>query len=119
MHKEILTINGKKLNYKSYKSVINKEGKKLKVENLAGVNHIVKYDLTQSAALGSFNRVTVPEDHYLVLGDNRRNSADSRVHGFVPREEIKGKANYVAFSLNYDNYFLPKTDRFLESLYTL
>ncbi len=36
---------------------------------------------------------TVPEDHIFVLGDNRRNSIDSRHIGFVPINQIVGKAD--------------------------
>ena len=66
--------------------------------------------------LSNFNAVVVPENHYLVLGDNRNNSADSRVIGFVPREEIVGESLYTVISLNYDNYYLPRKDRYFQRL---
>jgi len=38
---------------------------------------------------------TVPEGHYFMMGDNRDQSADSRYWGFVPDENIKGRAFLV------------------------
>lgn len=39
----------------------------------------------------------VPEDSYLVLGDNRSNSLDSRMIGFIPKNNIIGKTSFTIF----------------------
>lgn len=64
----------------------------------------------------SFRPVTVPSGHYFLLGDNRDNSGDSRIFGFVPREQIVGKAIGLAFSLDTDNGYAPRWSRFLRSI---
>ncbi|MEQ9355816.1 signal peptidase I [Coleofasciculus chthonoplastes] len=48
----------------------------------------------------SYGPVTVPEDNYLVLGDNRNNSYDSHYWGFVPRDKIIGRAIVRFWPLN-------------------
>jgi signal peptidase I len=104
-----LTINDQKVAYNNTKidtdkTIINEE--------IAQNSHTIQ--LTKSSSrLANFEAVKVPNDYYLVLGDNRNNSADSRVIGFVPRNEIIGRSSKVVVSFNYDNYLLPRTERFM------
>jgi len=67
-------------------------------------------------ALRSFGPVTVPQDSYFMMGDNRDNSRDSRYFGFVPRVQIVGRALAVVASWDPERYYLPRADRFFKSL---
>lgn len=57
-----------------------------------------------------FDEVAVPEGHYFSMGDNRDRSSDSRYWGYVPQENIKGKAFIVYWSWDKDT-FLPRLSR--------
>ena len=46
--------------------------------------------------------ISIPEDYFLVMGDNRDNSNDSRYWGYVPRHYFLGKANYVLLNITTD-----------------
>ena len=53
----------------------------------------------QSEHVGAWE-CTVPAGQYLMLGDNRDNSSDSRVWGFLPHEQVYGKAVRVLFNFS-------------------
>lgn len=65
----------------------------------------------------TFGPVTVPQGEYLMLGDNRDNSADSRMIGLVPRKLLVGRAERVLVSADYQGNWMPRTERFGMSLY--
>lgn len=67
-----------------------------KTENLFGLKHKIYIDLAKFS--GNYTDIIVPEGMYFVMGDNRDNSADSRFWGFVPDENIIGKAVLVWMS---------------------
>jgi signal peptidase I len=46
-----------------------------------------------------YGPVTVPEDQYFMMGDNRDNSEDSRYWGFLPASYVKGEALVIYFSV--------------------
>jgi len=87
------------------------------IEQIGPVQHEVRWSLAAEGPSNDFAAVKVPEGQYLLLGDNRDNSADSRYYGFFPRNEIVGRATRVALSLDPGNHYLPRRDRWGISLH--
>lgn len=80
-------------------------------ESLGSLQHEMIV-MPEREALRSFGPILVPEGQYLMLGDNRDNSKDSRYIGLVKRELITGQVRRLMYSLNGDQYYKPRFDRF-------
>ncbi|MFZ2619587.1 MAG: signal peptidase I [Alphaproteobacteria bacterium] len=88
-----------------------------KQEDLLGITHdILIEDAIPAMAV---REMTVPEGSYVMMGDNRDNSRDSRYWnipnwGFVPRADVMGRAEFIFWS--WDNNWQPRFERLLNSL---
>ena len=85
-------------------------------EQLSGRPHSIMVGNYYRSEKSSFPKMIIPEASYMVLGDNRDNSSDSRFIGFIDRERILGKATKVIISLNSEDYWLPRENRYFMKL---
>ncbi|MEP0071708.1 MAG: signal peptidase I [Marinomonas sp.] len=100
-----LTVNGEKISKTLLAKLsvsLNPSGEPVEVfdETLGDAQHEIYNSYRFTPHEGEW---VVPEGHYFVMGDNRDNSADSRFWGFVPEENMKGRAFYVW--LHWDDFF--------------
>ena len=117
MRDEQLVVNGKPVSYDRVSNDVadlpdatQKIHHEFFVEDLAERSHPIMV-LPDRPAARNFGPITVPDGQYLMLGDNRDNSEDSRYIGFAARDSIVGRAFAVAYSLDRDHWYRPRFDR--------
>ncbi len=121
MRNEVLYVNGKALHYSARPAsteiltATQLAQPQFLTEQLDQITHAVML-LPDRPALRNFGPISVPADQYLMLGDNRDNSADSRYIGLVPRKLFVGRAHHVLMSFNPEHYYLPRINRLWQPL---
>ncbi len=84
-------------------------------ETIGDSTHVVRWLPIRHDA-DAFGPIVIPSDQYLMLGDNRDNSRDSRYIGLVPRRLLVGRAERVIVSADIEGNWLPRLGRFGQSL---
>jgi signal peptidase I len=118
MQDKRLTINGQAADYQPMGLAPEATGLlalRLR-ETLGDHPHDVQW-LSQYASAANFDPLTIPADRYLMLGDNRDNSADSRYIGLVRRDQLIGRATHILVSADITDLWQPRFKRFGKSLY--
>ena len=88
--KRVIGLPGEQIEYKN--NTLYVDGKKVK-ENF-------KHGKTDDFNIKELGSDTVPEGYYLVMGDNRGNSLDSRELGFMKEEQLLGRTSLIILPFN-------------------
>lgn len=94
--KRVIGLPGEKVEYKDNTLYINDKEHEEK--------YLDEHIKTEDFSLTSLGYEEIPKNMYLVLGDNRENSLDSREIGLIKEEDIMGKVNLRVWPINKFRY---------------
>ncbi|MDA8719272.1 signal peptidase I [Candidatus Actinomarina sp.] len=86
------------------KRIIGLPGDVIDIDTLGNIyrnNELLIFKGILNETFTNQEKYNVPNDSYFLLGDNRSNSQDSRIFGYVPVQNLIGKAIYVVYP--YEN----------------
>lgn len=119
MKGKVVLVNGRAASYQALATVSEDDHRGFRgsaihlQERLGAESHVVQWlEPLRDTGRDAFGPLVVPPEHYLMLGDNRDNSADSRYFGLVQRKLLIGRTRTILVAADIRNDWALRWERF-------